>query len=203
MNRCWLRWLASWMAWAMTSLPVPVSPWMSTEQSTGATSSTFSRTARNFGLDPITPGGMGLTPVSTTLGAGIIVWAPAFREVERRPDAPAMDSSGSESCGLRACRLDFSCAGPFPRALLFHSSGLRKKAHGCHWAPRVDNSAMTSISSLDASSAGDSINRIKRVLHYSLHGIAVAFGKSTGRSLERRSTWMQGSLKQMGKHTLD
>src|SRR4030095_1609053 len=41
------------MARAMSSLPVPVSPWTSTAQSVGATVPTSSSTARNFGLDPI------------------------------------------------------------------------------------------------------------------------------------------------------
>jgi hypothetical protein len=46
--------LASWMACAITSLPVPVSPWMRTVQSVGATTFTSSSNARNDGLDPIT-----------------------------------------------------------------------------------------------------------------------------------------------------
>jgi hypothetical protein len=41
------------MALAITSFPVPVSPWISTEESTGATLATSSNTARNFGLEPI------------------------------------------------------------------------------------------------------------------------------------------------------
>src|SRR3954465_9888462 len=40
------------MDFAITSLPVPVSPRMRTAQSAEATVSTSSRTARNFGLDP-------------------------------------------------------------------------------------------------------------------------------------------------------
>src|SRR5580704_13149786 len=39
----------------MTSLPVPVSPRTKTAQFTGATMFISSRTARNFGLDPIKP----------------------------------------------------------------------------------------------------------------------------------------------------
>src|SRR5262245_34671905 len=45
---------------------------MRTEQSTGATSSTFSRTLRNFGLEPITPEVIGWLLVSRTLGASIL-----------------------------------------------------------------------------------------------------------------------------------
>src|SRR5579863_578823 len=41
------------MARAITSFPVPVSPWINTAQSTGATMSIWLSTARNFGLDPI------------------------------------------------------------------------------------------------------------------------------------------------------
>ena len=41
------------MALAITSLPVPVSPWIKTAESTGATLSTSVSRARNFGLDPI------------------------------------------------------------------------------------------------------------------------------------------------------
>ena len=41
------------MALAITSFPVPVSPWIKTAESTGATLSTSVINARNFGLDPI------------------------------------------------------------------------------------------------------------------------------------------------------
>ena len=41
------------MALAITSLPVPVSPWIKTAESTGAILSTSASRARNFGLDPI------------------------------------------------------------------------------------------------------------------------------------------------------
>src|SRR5580698_529808 len=41
------------MALAITSFPVPVSPWIKTAESTGATLSTSAINARNFGLDPI------------------------------------------------------------------------------------------------------------------------------------------------------
>ena len=41
------------MALAITSFPVPVSPWIKTAESTGATLSTSVSNARNFGLDPI------------------------------------------------------------------------------------------------------------------------------------------------------
>src|SRR4029453_8128766 len=41
------------MARAMSSLPVPVSPWMRTAQSVAATALTSSRMAASFGLDPI------------------------------------------------------------------------------------------------------------------------------------------------------
>src|SRR5271165_821147 len=41
------------MALAITSFPVPVSPWIRTAESTGATLSTSVSNARNFGLDPI------------------------------------------------------------------------------------------------------------------------------------------------------
>src|SRR5579863_7972447 len=41
------------MALAITSLPVPVSPWIRTAESTGATLSTSWSKARNFALDPI------------------------------------------------------------------------------------------------------------------------------------------------------
>src|SRR5580698_8721676 len=41
------------MALAITSLPVPVSPWIRTAESTGATRSTSDSNARNFGLVPI------------------------------------------------------------------------------------------------------------------------------------------------------
>src|SRR5580693_1407869 len=41
------------MALAITSFPVPVSPWINTEESTGATLATSANTARNFGLEPI------------------------------------------------------------------------------------------------------------------------------------------------------
>jgi hypothetical protein len=41
------------MARAITSFPVPVSPWIKTEESTGAILSTSVSNARNFGLEPI------------------------------------------------------------------------------------------------------------------------------------------------------
>jgi hypothetical protein len=41
------------MALAITSFPVPVSPWIRTAESTGETISTNVINARNFGLDPI------------------------------------------------------------------------------------------------------------------------------------------------------
>jgi hypothetical protein len=41
------------MALAITSFPVPVSPWINTAESTGATLSTSVSNAWNFGLDPI------------------------------------------------------------------------------------------------------------------------------------------------------
>src|SRR5580658_5736334 len=41
------------MALAMTSFPVPVSPWINTAESTGATLATSASNAWNFGLDPI------------------------------------------------------------------------------------------------------------------------------------------------------
>src|SRR5271168_5304427 len=41
------------MALAITSFPVPVSPWIKTAESTGATISTSASNARNFELDPI------------------------------------------------------------------------------------------------------------------------------------------------------
>src|SRR5271163_3459026 len=41
------------MALAIISFPVPVSPWIKTAESTGATISTSASNARNFGLDPI------------------------------------------------------------------------------------------------------------------------------------------------------
>jgi hypothetical protein len=41
------------MALAITSFPVPVSPWIKTAESTGATLSTSVNNARNFGLEPI------------------------------------------------------------------------------------------------------------------------------------------------------
>src|SRR5579872_7322148 len=41
------------MAWAINSLPVPVSPWINTAQSAGATIFTWSSTVRNFALLPI------------------------------------------------------------------------------------------------------------------------------------------------------
>jgi hypothetical protein len=41
------------MALAITSFPVPVSPWINTAESTGATLATSANNAWNFGLDPI------------------------------------------------------------------------------------------------------------------------------------------------------
>src|SRR5580658_5243497 len=41
------------MALAITSFPVPVSPWIRTAESAGATLSTSAINVRNFGLDPI------------------------------------------------------------------------------------------------------------------------------------------------------
>src|SRR5580704_7691493 len=52
-KRCLRRGLASWIARAITSFPVPVSPWIKTAESTGATLATSVSNARNFGLDPI------------------------------------------------------------------------------------------------------------------------------------------------------
>ena len=53
-----IRWsrrgLSRWMAWATSSLPVPVSPRMSTEESVGATCSTRRRTFWMAGLCPVT-----------------------------------------------------------------------------------------------------------------------------------------------------
>ena len=48
-----LRLLQSWMARAMSSLPVPVSPKIRTVESRGATRSAFSSTSRNAALLPI------------------------------------------------------------------------------------------------------------------------------------------------------
>ena len=51
----WLRrGLSRWMAWAMSSLPVPVSPRTSTEESVGATCSTRRSTFRMAALCPVT-----------------------------------------------------------------------------------------------------------------------------------------------------
>src|SRR5579863_7853292 len=41
------------MALAITSFPVPVSPWIKTAESTGAIMFIWLSKARNFGLDPI------------------------------------------------------------------------------------------------------------------------------------------------------
>jgi hypothetical protein len=41
------------MALAITSFPVPVSPWINTAESTGDTLTTSANNAWNFGLDPI------------------------------------------------------------------------------------------------------------------------------------------------------
>src|SRR5580704_16398324 len=41
------------MALAITSFPVPVSPWINTAESTGTTLATSANNAWNFGLDPI------------------------------------------------------------------------------------------------------------------------------------------------------
>ena len=50
---CCRRGLAAWMAFATTSLPVPVSPRTRTALSTGATMLISSSKARNLGLEPI------------------------------------------------------------------------------------------------------------------------------------------------------
>ena len=47
-----LRPLRSWIARAISSLPVPVSPWMSTVESVGATISIFWSVSRSAGLSP-------------------------------------------------------------------------------------------------------------------------------------------------------
>src|SRR5262249_33398991 len=70
------RELASCIALAISSLPVPVSPRMRTVQSVGATLSRFRRTAMNLGLDPITEefdivlsaSRLGCPAVTSTLG---------------------------------------------------------------------------------------------------------------------------------------
>jgi hypothetical protein len=49
-----LRALPLWRARAISSLPVPVSPVMSTAESVGATTSTCRSTSRTVGLSPIT-----------------------------------------------------------------------------------------------------------------------------------------------------
>ena len=49
-----MRWLSWWMAWATSSLPLPVSPRTSTEESVGATCSTWRRTFRITALSPVT-----------------------------------------------------------------------------------------------------------------------------------------------------
>ena len=46
------RWLAEWIARAISSLPVPVSPWIKTVASVGATRRTLSSTAVRAGLRP-------------------------------------------------------------------------------------------------------------------------------------------------------
>jgi hypothetical protein len=48
------RELILWIAWAMSSLPVPVSPWINTVEPVGATRSTCSSTASSEGLLPMT-----------------------------------------------------------------------------------------------------------------------------------------------------
>jgi histidine kinase/DNA gyrase B/HSP90-like ATPase len=48
-----LRRLLAWMALAISSLPVPVSPRRRTAESAGATCSTWNRTLRNAGLLPM------------------------------------------------------------------------------------------------------------------------------------------------------
>ena len=48
------RELSRWMVWAMSSLPVPVSPEISTEESVGATCSAWLSTFRMAGLLPMT-----------------------------------------------------------------------------------------------------------------------------------------------------
>src|ERR1022692_2527850 len=50
---CCRRGLAAWMAFATTSLPVPVSPRTRATLSTGATMLISSSKARNLGLEPI------------------------------------------------------------------------------------------------------------------------------------------------------
>ena len=50
---CRPRGLRRWIAWARSSLPVPVSPKMSTDESVGATCSAWRRTLRMAGLLPV------------------------------------------------------------------------------------------------------------------------------------------------------
>ena len=54
-NGLFLRGLFWWMAWATSSLPVPVSPWISTLALVGAMRLSRSITSRICGLSPITP----------------------------------------------------------------------------------------------------------------------------------------------------
>ena len=55
-KRCWRRGLVWWMARAITSLPVPVSPVMSTVAALGATVSIIWQSSRIGRLRPTTPG---------------------------------------------------------------------------------------------------------------------------------------------------
>ena len=54
-NGLFLRGLFWWMAWATSSLPVPVSPWISTLASVGAMRFSRSITSCICGLLPMTP----------------------------------------------------------------------------------------------------------------------------------------------------
>src|SRR5215470_9040339 len=58
----------------MSSLPVPVSPWIRTAQSAGATVLTSSRTAANLGLDPMSSG-VGTDLSVNRLGLVVSLWS--------------------------------------------------------------------------------------------------------------------------------
>src|SRR5262245_14206627 len=96
----------------MSSLPVPVSPWMRTAQSVAATALTSSRMAASFGLDPISSEVATVTSFSTAgnrardpIGSGVAIQVTStWRATEREYLNPIR----RDTLIGGACRLDFS-----------------------------------------------------------------------------------------------
>ncbi len=92
-NGFFFRGLFWWIAWATSSLPVPVSPWISTLASVGAIRGSLSITSFIAGLEPMTPSkpncsssrrfSSTLVRRSRSAGAGLLRHGPQLVDVQR------------------------------------------------------------------------------------------------------------------------